>query len=264
MYVSNGNVFSFNYHELQVDFIVTDPKYYQSSIDYFSYNDLGNLVGRMAHKLGIKVGHRGLELVVREPVDYGGHILAEIELSKNYDDALRILGLDVAQFHKGFDEIEDIFKYVASSKYFDPEIYLLDNRAHYSRVRDRKRKTYHAFLEWCKETKPKANYNFPDKTEHGGYSIREPYYTDIILKRWPDVRQKVDSVIEQYQFDRNFKTVYNGVIVGEMTGLKDKELGMFMSYMKPLLTDYVKQQMIQYHNTAICFINNHFKEWKNG
>lgn len=261
-FVSNGNVFSFNYHGMQVDLISTDPIHYQSTIDYFSYNDLGNLLGRMMHKLGIKFGHRGMEIVVREPVEYGGHILKEISLSVEYSDALEILGLDVAEFRRGFDTKEDIFKFVASSKYFDPAIYLLDNRAHHSRVRDRKRKTYHEFLVWCETTKPKANFDFTNKTEHGGYSIREPFFTDIVVAKWPHAKILVDEVIADYEFNKTFKAIYNGEIVSVVTGLEGKELGKFMAAMKPLMYDEAKRYFIARPHNIRWMIQVCFKEYK--
>lgn len=45
----NGNCWSFDYKELQVDIITTSAEHFDSNFMYLSYNDLGNLIGRIAH-----------------------------------------------------------------------------------------------------------------------------------------------------------------------------------------------------------------------
>ena len=55
--VPNGDVVSFEVDEFQVDVIKAKPVEYEFAYSYFAYNDLGNLVGRMAKKFGLKYGH---------------------------------------------------------------------------------------------------------------------------------------------------------------------------------------------------------------
>lgn len=45
----NGNCWSFDYKELQVDIITCGPEHFDSNAMYLSYNDLGNFIGRLAH-----------------------------------------------------------------------------------------------------------------------------------------------------------------------------------------------------------------------
>lgn len=261
---TNGNCHSILFKELQIDLIFTERKYFWSSVNYFKFNDLGNLCGRMLHRLGLKWGHKGLSIVVRPVSDIiseNNHILKEIELetdgNKAWFKVCEILGLDPL-FEP--EELVDIFEYVASSIFFDPEIYMLDNRNATSRVRDKKRKTYHEFLQWIERTNPPANYNFPDKDERGGYNIRYPFYQDIILKHFPWVEQEVNQIIETHERDKQFVKLFNGKIVGDETGLESKSLGMFMSFMKPIVsTDGFKNFVISLDKddpiNAHCFIN---------
>lgn len=230
-YVKNGNVVSIGYKHFQFDLIVTLHEDMEASYFYFSYNDFGNLIGRIGHKLGVKIAHDGLKLVVRHKAR-SDHILKEIVLAKDSKQALDLLGLNRGRYEQGFDELEDIFEYVASSKYFDPEIYSLEHRSATSRIRDKKRATYNSFLRWVNETKPKANHEFTEKSELGGYSLRMPYYETEVCSRWPWVRQEVDQLIADFELDLRFKEVYNGSIVSEMTGYTGKTLGAFMSLMK--------------------------------
>ena len=259
---SNGDVFSFNYHELQVDLIVAQPRYYRSTINYFSWNDLGNIAGRLAKRVSIKSGHKGLSIVLRDNEDYS-RTIAEVELSQNIYDLFDILGLDGEKFAEGFDELEDMFEWVATSKYFDPEIFALENRNATDRIRDKKRKTYQAFLKWIETTKPKANHSFLSKSERGGYNLREPYYSDVILKKFPDVKEVIDRHIAKHELDKKFKSVYNGDVVGELTGLSGKELGGFMSYLRPMLYESFKVGMIKDPSIVADFIKLNFKEYKN-
>lgn len=227
----NGDVFSFVYKDFQIDIIKTPFMYYWSTLEYFAYNDLGNLLGRMTHKMGLKLGHKGLSLIVRD--EENNHILEEIELENSIYPALEILGLDDDKYSNGFDTLEDIFKFVASSPYFNPEIYLLENRSHASKVRDRKRKTYSAFLEWCEANKDSLNkFDWGNISEKGGYNIREPWYTDIICKEWPYLKEHVDQVIADHNLHLEYKKCINGEMAMEITGLQGKELGEFMKYAK--------------------------------
>lgn len=258
-YVKNSNVVSIGYDNFQIDLIVTPREDVEASVFYFAYNDFGNLIGRIGHKLGIKIGHRGVSLVVRHK-DKSDHILKEIYLTKDVSEALDILGLDSNRYVEGFDTLEDIFKYVASSKYFDPEIYSLEHRSATSRVRDKKRTTYSSFLKWVAETKPKANHKFAEKSELGGYSLRMPYYETEVLTRYPWVAEDVETLIEDFEIDLKFKEVYNGKIVSDTTGFTGKTLGAFMSKMKPLLTkerkiQWIEQPCLALHNINQLFMN---------
>lgn len=242
-YIKNSNVVTIAFQRMQVDLIVTPAKYMETSANYFAFNDCNNIIGRILHKQGVKLGHKGLSLVIRHK-ERSDHILKEIELSHRYEDALEILGLDVERYHQGFDTLEDIFEYVSTSKFFDPEIYAFENRSYTSRVRDKKRATYNGFLKWIEQHPEKKKYSFPDKNERGGYSIREPYYTDIVLKKWPWVEQIVDDTIAQFEFSLRLKEKYNGHVIGEMTGLSGKELGAFMAKVAVLLTEEIKQKIV--------------------
>jgi len=48
----NGNCWSFDYKEIQVDLIITTEEHFNSNYFYMSYNDLGNFIGRLSNNLG--------------------------------------------------------------------------------------------------------------------------------------------------------------------------------------------------------------------
>ncbi|WP_434717162.1 hypothetical protein P5X00_35555 [Paraburkholderia sp. A2RO-4L] len=148
---TDGNVF-------QADLIAIEPEAFDYALGYFSFNDLGNLVGCTAHRAGLSHKHNGLWFYVRD----GDYKFRDICLTRDYDVALRFLGYDPAQFHAGFEQLEDIFEYVAGSTFFNRDIFLLENRNAKSRIRDRKRRTYMEFLKWCEARPELTAYAYPD------------------------------------------------------------------------------------------------------
>jgi len=157
--VLNDRCFSFNYEELQVDVIVEEPKYYQTHLNYMSYNDLGNLVGRIAKSVfDVKYGHKGLIAPVRMD---NTNVVSEIELSLDTYKMLSFLGFDPARFFAGFDEVEEVFEYVVGSKYFNAEFFDLENLNHINRTRNRKRENYQKFLKFLEDNKIEGLKNLP-------------------------------------------------------------------------------------------------------
>lgn len=248
----NSNVVSFKYEELQVDLIATPKEEFFSSYVYFSFNDLHNLIGRIGHKIGLKIAHDGLWLVVR-PRDNANHIIGNVLITRDILQSYDILGLNPERWLQGFDTLDEIFEFVTTSKYFNPDIYLLDNRNATSRVRDKKRKTYTKFLEYCNSHKDELrHYQFPSNDERGGYGLREPFYTDVILKKWPEVENEVNNLIYDFELNERFKSIFNGEVVGSLTGLTGKDLGHFMSKCKDMIAD--KEYIIQHPEEIVKII----------
>lgn len=210
---------------VQLDFIFVDN--INVAANYFDFNDLGNLLGRIAHKMGFKFGHDGLKYVFRD----GDNVYAEKIISTDWTEILPFMGYSFEEWNKGFNDLEDIFKFVASGKYFNPEIYLLHNRNYKARTRDSKRKTYNEFLRWCEETKSKDfYYPWPDDVE-----LKEMVKTLAlqqsfrVFPRWGEIYvEEVTAHLEQLKM----KLWWNGDIARTVTGLEGKELGMFMKRFK--------------------------------
>lgn len=226
--VRNGHVWSFEYKEIQVDLILTTTSKLETSQFYFQYSDMNNLVGRIAHKLGFKFGHMGLNCIIKD----GDYQFAELEVSKDLRKIYEFLGYDYDRYLKGFNELEDIFEFVASSKYFHKEIYLLHNRNHKSRIRDRKRKTYAAFLDWCEAKTDFINAYQWDSFEELGGRVCNEGYMNIAFEAFPDFKEKYEVTMIAFEKARAFKELYNGTIVMKITGLEGKELGAFMKSFK--------------------------------
>ena len=234
IYIKNSNIVSFIVDDCQIDLINTPSHYYQSSIDYFSYNDLGNLLGRIGHKLGIKYGHKGLSIVLRDD----NYKIKEIELTNNGKNVFyQMLGIE-HHINTVPNTLEDIFKIVTDSKFFDKDIFLLDNRNHVAKIRDKKRKTYNLFLEHIKNIDSK--YCFESKHDRGGYNIREPYFSEIICRHF-NVKEQVDDVLREYEehkkFNQEVKRLIDVDILKQITKLEGKEFGKWYGGFKQFVID---------------------------
>lgn len=224
----NSNVWSVLYNNFQVDFILTDESHYDFSLNYFSWNDLGNLVGRVARKIGLKFGHNGLFYVLRD----GTNKVADVLVTNDFEEALEILDYSYERFDSGFKTPEDIYEFVATSGFFDPESFSLETRSHNARVRDRKRKMYRGFLEWMENrtTKPGSQVDHCDKnTGVSRAMIASRSFTDRLVK-----------VVSEHRQAKVISNKLDGKLVMRLTGLEGKELGAFMRFMKSHLQPFTE------------------------
>ena len=165
----NGSVTSYalkygNFPPFQFDLIKAKEDSYEFNYNYLSYNDLGNLIGRVAAAFGFKFAHDGLYILAwyshkgeersvgRVKETGKTNDCAEYKMEKlfisNFDQALEFLGFDSSHFAQGFNSVDDILDFVASSKYFCKDFFLFENRNHDQRKRDVKRPTYTKALEY--------------------------------------------------------------------------------------------------------------------
>jgi hypothetical protein len=227
--VQNGHVYSFDYDNFQVDLILTPTAIYQTSVDYFSQNDRGNLIGRISKKLGFKYGHDGLVYMFRKD-DLTHSVYAEATVSTDTKQIMKFLDLDYDTFANGHDTLEEMFRFVASSKYFHPDIYLLQNRNHTSRTRDKKRKTYNQFLTWCAETPNLNAYPWTHMREQDGYAGK-PEFLKMALETFPEFAKKHAEIVKKhFEYDLVHKK-FNGDVIREITGFEGKQLGEFMQHL---------------------------------
>lgn len=214
----NSDVFSFDYKDVQVDFIFTKPENYESSYWYFAWNDIGNIYSRILHRFGLRNGHDGLTLIVRDDTQ----VVGEIPLTKNLDRILEFAGYDPIPYRKGFETKEEIFKYVVSSPYYNYEIFDLDNRNYRARTRDRKRPTYTEFLVWAQENVTENGYE---------WNSNKAAYLPRILYEFGKLDEYAE-MLRRHFVNLDIKKKFNGEIVMKLTGLSGKELGAFMTAFK--------------------------------
>ncbi len=221
--VKNDKCYSFDFHQFQIDIICSTEELYKASYAYYSYNDLGNLIGRIAYNHNLKYGHKGLYLRLK------GEEKSEILVSRDTSKILEFLGFDPLIFFKGFETKEDIFNYVINSYYFNKEYFSLENLNHINRTRNRKRKTYMDFLKYISE-----NYNSIESKQ------REIKTLDNIIAFFPESNIINDiAEIERQQQDKKYiASKFNGSIVSTITNLKEKQLGNFIIQFKNSKKDF--------------------------
>ena len=215
--VPNGPVCSFEFDGFQVDLITAQAAWFEFALGYFSWNDLGNLIGRIAHKHGFKFGHDGLHYPLRD----GDHLVAEVLVTQDFAQALTFLGLNPVRVVEGFDTLEDMFAYVASSRYFDPAQFPLEHRSHRARTRDAKRPTYTAFLAWVNgRTLP----------------VREAPSREARLaaasQAFPGFGERLTAARAALARQRAARERFNGRLVSDWTGLRGPALGAFIAQLK--------------------------------
>ncbi len=223
----NSNVYSFEYQAFQIDLICMSSLHFDTAYAYYAYNDLGNLLGRIAHKMGFSLGHEGLKIYYKED----NYQFAELIVSQDFEKILRFLGYDPSCYFKGFQTLEEIFSFVSTSPYFNADIFLLENRNHISRTRDRKRKSYQGFLQWLQETPQINAYPWENLKEIGGRRDHQ-IFIQKAFEVFEDFESKHKATLMAFEIWQKSRQLLNGDLVSEWTGLKDKELGQMMKVLR--------------------------------
>jgi hypothetical protein len=221
----NSNVISFLYHDFQIDLITVNHMTLNYSVDYYSWNDIHNLIGKLAKKVGFKHGQNGLEYVIRDhTLNSDNRIMDTIFLSSDPDVILNILGLSVQRYKDGFDTVTDMFEYVSTSPYFSPKFYELTELAAKDRTRDKKRINFQLFLKWCEEN----TFDLESKI----IVQKEDRY--LLPYQWfPWLEDEVKKVYAAKAKHDLIKSKFNGSIVMSLIPeLSGKELGKFIQAFK--------------------------------
>lgn len=222
----------------QVDFIHVPGEVKEFALGYFSYNDLGNLVGRVAHRMGLKFGHDGLWCMIRE----GDYVVEDLLITLDFEKALAFLGYPLPREGQ-FDTLEDVFLYVTQSEYFHRDMYPLEHRNAKARMRDRKRATYQAFLRWLEERPeiPNGSLSVPRQE---GTSSREnaPFWVlENLCSEFPGFSEKLYAAQTKLEMRKILKTKFNGGIVRELLGLTGPADG-------PLLGEFMAKLPVDWFN----------------
>jgi hypothetical protein len=224
-YLCNGSVESFallidedKQSTFQVDFIVTPKENLDSAEFYFSYNDLNNLAGKLARHLSCSFGFEGL---------FYSHYSDNKEtrqrflLTTNPIEIYNFLDLDINKFNQGFNNLEEIYKFIESSRLFHPGIFLLENLNHTHRTRDRKRVVYSKFLDYIKE-----NYSNIEKPTKPNNTL------NIANTAFPasNLENKVKLYTEQLILGKEAASVCKSIV--KQVSYGGEELGEFISFVK--------------------------------
>lgn len=140
---SKKRLFSTVYQDFQVDFFLISDEDFLSTYHFMSFNDLGNIVGRMVRRLGLKYGSDGLSYVFRRS---DGSYRRDRVISRDPERIFAFLGLDPQRWLEGFADLEEIFAWAITSPCFSVTPYRDPGRT--IRRRARQRHTMSRFVDW--------------------------------------------------------------------------------------------------------------------
>lgn len=244
----NGNCYSFDYKEVQVDFMTVSSEDYDSNYHYLAYNDLGNYIGRIAHRLGLKYGQEGLwyEHYLK------GQNLGRVMISKDYIEIFKFLDLDYDRWLDGFDELEDTFKFVTTSKYFDTGMFQLDALNRVNRERNLKRASYMSFIDWIN-----------NEYAHTEGEVLDGNLIKIVDATFPDANFNLS--IKELEYIEAKKALinakFNGAMVMKRYGFEGKEIGYGLNKFK----DHINKELLYSFDDYILSESqaNIFEEFEN-
>lgn len=213
---------SFDYSKInglrfQVDFILT-PKYdFEHHLSYLNYNDLSNIMGRIANSMGLSFGHLGLFYNLRE----GSNLIDKILLSKDFRANVKFLGFDEEKYSHGFDSLDDMFDFISDSKYFHTSLFELENLNSQARSKVNKRKTHKEFFEYV---------NTLERSQH---TLKgEAEYLEIIKNHFPDLETQIKISMQKKLESLKKKDFLNGFLVKKLTGENGARVGLLIEKTK--------------------------------
>jgi|GEM_PF-1511846 len=215
-YKVEGNVFSTVYQNLQVDFFTTPEEYFESTHNYLSFNDLGNLIGRICKRFNLKYGEQGLLYVYRREA---GNYSKDIGITTDFRRICTFLGLNYAIWEAGFDSLEQLFEWVIASPYFSVAPYL--NPSKIVEKRAKHRTTIERFLTYLITHGIQKQYLFEEKEA----------YLNEISAFFPEahllthIANEQASALHTTQLQAKFSGKH---IVSLLPNLQGRDLGLFI------------------------------------
>ena len=224
----NNNVRSYEFKNFQVDLVFIGQESFEFAYNYYSYNDLGNLMGKAAKKLRTSYGYKDLYFTHCDNRNKS-QLLGKVSLTKNSKTAFDFMGYDFNQLEKGFNNLEEIFEYVVSSPFFSKQAFYWENINHAARIRDKKRKTYNEFLKWLELKNP------PDGRYH---QIDSNFIYSRLDDFFPELKNQVVLLELDEEKRKLIKSKFNGLIFAELTGYQEKELSEKMKAFKNSIDNF--------------------------
>ncbi len=222
-----GSVFSTLYRDFQVDYFTARSPYFESTYNYLSFNDLGNLIGKICRRFNLKYGERGLSYVYRY---HNGNFQQEIELTQDFAAICRLLELDYDRWLAGFADITEIFEWTIACPYFSVAPYIDRSSSLERRVKERS--TIQSFLDYLDRHQITKTYQYLDNRDD---------YLPWIAANFPtaNLLDRVAAATAAAERSEMVKAKFNGeTIMQLLPHLAGKELGSFIVNFKQQFTNF--------------------------
>ncbi len=128
-----------NHNDFQIDLIFCHKNNMEMYMFYYSYGDIGGIIGRIMSSYGLKFGEKGLFMKYIDVQD-------TIILSSEPEKICNFIGANYEEWLNGFDTVECIYKWICNIKLFYKDIFKVMNKDHRDRVK--KRLMYSNFLKY--------------------------------------------------------------------------------------------------------------------
>ncbi len=226
-YKSNGRVFSTVYQNFQVDYFTTSDEFFESTYNYLSFNDLGNLIGKICHRFNLKYGERGLAYVYRREL---GNYKKDLTVTTDFKAICDFLKLNYDRWKKGFNSLEEIYRWAIASPYFSVEPYLMRSTSLNNRIKNRP--TIQKFIEYIEKNKITKTYNYLENRAE---------YIPLIDRSFPQANliEKIERENTEEQITKQIIAKFSGKLVIKLIPeLQGKELGEFIVSFKNKFEDF--------------------------
>lgn len=228
--VHNGEVLSFDFQEFQID-LIKCISFEQMTLAkfYFSYGDLGSIIGTICTHCGLKFGHYGLFAILYENTIFPKNefdptkTIQSILLSNNPEHICLFLELDWKKYLKGFDNLIDIFEWIIQCKYFNMEIFTKINHAQSSRLN--KRQMYINFIEYLGIKKD-------DITRKSIIKINVQSEAIEFFNKSDDIKM----IKTQLETKKVVQSKFSGKYLAEL-GYNGKQIGLILNLLKIYIND---------------------------
>ena len=214
---SLGSVFSTVYQNFQVDFFYREHRYFDSTYNYLSFNDVGNILGKIFKRFNLKYGEQGLQYVFRRA---DNHFQKDLEVSQDFERIFAFLQLDYANWLRGFDTLDELFRWATASPYFSIHPYQEQDTTTSQRVKERT--TMRRFVEWLEEQRISQKFEF---------AADRDFYLPMIAAFFPEgnLLEKIELERRREVYVLQLREKYSGqVIMRLFPDLQGKALGDFM------------------------------------
>lgn len=214
---SLGSVFSTVYQNFQADFFYREHRYFESTYNYLSFNDVGNILGKIFKRFNLKYGEQGLLYVFRRA---DGHFQKDLEVSQDFERIFAFLQLDYAHWLRGFDTLDELFRWTTASPYFSVHPYQEQDPTTTQRVKERT--TMRRFVAWLEEKHISQKYEF--ETDRDAY-------LPMIAAFFPEgnLLEKIELERQREVYVLRLREKYSGQVIMKLfPELQGKALGDFM------------------------------------
>lgn len=231
----NDQTYSFPYLGYQMDIKFVQDSDFSSYLNYGSWGDCSNLMGKIFNKIGLHYGHKGLSYWINNniyeanPNPSNNYVLEKVVLTTDMRTICVLGGFNYSKWFDGFDDEEEVFRFIAESRFFKKDIFYFENLNHINKTRNRKRSMYANFIKWCQDVQPPDNIN--------NYLSKDEYFT-IYQNYFPILSQAVGRNFTKYNTRKLSKSKINSSILMEKYGIEQgPRLGKIMSTLKERYSD---------------------------